>query len=154
MIGILAVLLVCCAFAVSVLLALAFGARAYQRIEKRTEEGYDRRVALSYIAAKLHAYDAAGQVLVGTFDGLSALYLDEVADGQRYHTILYVSGGWLYELYCQEGQRFAPEDGKALLPVEAITFSQKENIVRAELTDTLGSQSCVQVCLRSAGGAG
>ena len=151
-VGGLAVLLICCVFAASALLALAFGARAYRSVENRTQENYGRRVGLSYIAEKLHAYDGAGLVSVGTFDGLSALYLREPTPGEPYLTILYAADGWLYELYCEDGQRFAPEDGEKLLEVGDVDFSSQGRLVRAELTDNQGNHDFVEVCLRSDGG--
>lgn len=151
-VGGLAVLLVCCVFAASALLALAFGARAYRSVENRTQENYGRRVGLSYIEEKVHAYDGVGLVSVGTFDGLSALYLREAASGEPYHTILYATDGWLYELYCEDGQSFAPEDGEKLLEVGDVAFFLQGNLMCAELTDTRGNHDFAEVCLRSDGG--
>ncbi|MGE4548401.1 MAG: DUF4860 domain-containing protein [Intestinibacillus sp.] len=152
-VGSLAVLVVCCVFAASVVLSLAFGVRAYQGIVTRTQEGYDSRIALSYIGAKVHAFDVAGSVSVGTFDGLSALYLEEWSGGERYHTILYAQDGWMYELYCRQGDSFSPEDGEQLLAVESLAFSQQGQSISAVLTDAEGNQDYTQIYLRSDGGA-
>ncbi|MCB6367056.1 DUF4860 domain-containing protein [Intestinibacillus massiliensis] len=147
------VLLVCCVFAASVLLALAFGARIYRSVEGRTESGYNSRVGLSYISTKIHAYDLAGTVSVGDFDGLSALYLAEEADGERYYTILYAADGWLYELYCQDGVELAPDDGEKLLEMGALAFSLEGDTVRAVVTDAQGRSASMETFLRSGGAA-
>lgn len=152
-IGNIAVLLLCCIFAVSVLLVLAFSARVYRNVEADTQEGYSRRVGLSYIAAKIHAADVYGAISVGEFDGASALFLDETVEGIRYRTALYAADGWLCELYVQDGAQVLPEDGEKLLEADALTFSQDGAVIEAALTDAQGQTGRMTICLRSGGAA-
>ena len=78
-----------CAFAMSLLLVLMTGARAYRGIRDNMEETYTGRTCLSYIATKLRHYDETGAVSVGELDGVPALCLAETSGDGAYVTYLY-----------------------------------------------------------------
>ena len=96
--GTIAALLLCCVFGVTALMALTAGAGIYRQVAQRVEQSGERRVGLTYLAAKVRSFDQEGAVLTGTFGDGDALYLLQDIGGLTYETILYVHDGWLKEL--------------------------------------------------------
>ena len=70
--GTIAALLLCCVFGVPALLALTAGAGIYRQVAQRVEQSGERRVGLTYLAAKVRSFDQEGAVLTGTLgDGVA-----------------------------------------------------------------------------------
>jgi hypothetical protein len=110
--------------AVFVILALflaVVGIQDYQSVLDSNEKNTNTRVSMSYIANKIRACDAAGQVSVLPMDGGSVLILREDAEDE-YHTRIYYYDGMLYEQsYDAADGEFLREDGQGF--VEAKAFS-------------------------------
>ena len=65
-----------------------------RRVADRVERSAADRVSLSYITAKIHGSDAAGQVEAGSFGDGDALFLYQEYDGIAYETLqVLVVGG-------------------------------------------------------------
>ena len=146
------VLTVTCAFAASVLTVLMLGVNIYGKIQETSNSEFNDRVCLSYITAKVHSNDRAGQIEAGTFEDLSALYMYQEFDGITYHTVLYAYEGWLMELFCEEGL-LPPESGTPVLEIDSVHFENiKPNLLSVEYTDKDGNSGKAFVSLRSEGG--
>jgi len=121
------VLIIFCVFAVSVLMVLMLGASTYAKVTEMSGEGHSERSVLSYIWTKVKNSDDAGQVHVGDFHGLSALYIDEEIGQAVYRTAIYGYNGWVYELFCEAGLDFYPEDGQQIIRLDHLVFKWLES---------------------------
>ena len=72
-------------FAVCILAVLLTGANVYQRLVHRGTQDYDRRTAAQYVTTRIRQADRAGSVTVEDFDGLDALALREIINGETYY---------------------------------------------------------------------
>lgn len=150
--GALAALALTCVFGATMLLSLAAGAGIYRRVADRVEQSSGDRVSLSYLTAKLHAYDQAQAVETGRFGGGDAIYLYQDLDGLTYETILYVYDGYLMEMLCERGWEQDPEFGETVSPAQALQISQPApGLLRLALTGQDGRTQTTDVYVRSVG---
>ena len=152
------VLLVFTVFAACLLMVLLIGAGAFRRISARDGASYDRRVGVSYIAAKVRHADTADGVFVGSFDGTRSadgdtLFLMEEIDGERYDTRIYYYDGYVRELFAAADGDFSTADGEPVLPAESLTFRLEGGLLSVETTDGDGAPSQLTLSLRSGEGA-
>ena len=151
--GTIAALTLTCVFGATMLMSLATGAIVYRNVTERVESASGRRVGLTYITAKIHAYDQEGQVLAGQFGGQDAVYLLQELDGEMYETILYVYEGQLMELLCEQGWELGPADGMGITGAQALEVSEPEpGLLRLSYTGADGQTETADIFLRSAGG--
>ena len=122
-----AVLMIFCIFAMSALTALLLGADAYRNITEMPQQGYDERICLSYVWAKVKSGDEAGRVRVDDFHGHPAIFIDEELGGALHHTAIYHYDGWIYELFFEDGFDFSPRDGDRVVKNETFVPEQFEN---------------------------
>jgi hypothetical protein len=118
------VLLIFCVFAISVLMVLMLGANTYENVTKMTRDGREDLSVLSYIWTKVKNYDDAGCIYIGDFNGISALYIEEVYGETIYYTAVYQYDDWLYELFCEFGVDLFPEDGSPIIRLDDLTFTE------------------------------
>ena len=150
--GTLASLILACVFGATLLLSLATGAGVYRRVENRVEESSQSRVSLSYITAKIHAYDQAGMVETGSFGDGGAVFLYEEIEGFVYETVLYVCDGYLMEMLCDKGDEMPPEFGETVAPALALSVTEpQEGLLRLALTEPDGQVRSADVYVRSVG---
>ena len=150
--GTLASLMLTCVFGATLLLSLAAGAGIYRRVEGRVEESAQARVSLSYIAARLHAYDQTGMIETGSFGAGGAVFLYEEIDGFIYETILYVYDGNLMEMLCEKGREMPPEFGEPVSPAQTLTVIElKKGLLWLSLTEADGQKRSASVYIRSTG---
>lgn len=150
--GTLASLMLACVFGATMLVSLLTGAGVYRRVENRVEANAQSRVSLNYIIAKVHAYDQAGMVKIGSFGDGGAVFLYEETDRALYETILYVRGGKLMEMFCSEGGELAPEFGEPVCPALNLTAAQpKDDLLRLTLTGPDGQAQTADIYVRSVG---
>jgi len=67
-IDVLFVLAVACAFAASILMVLMYGVKIYGSIQETSNAEFNDRVCLSYITAKVHSNDSAGNIEADDFE--------------------------------------------------------------------------------------
>lgn len=150
--GALAALALTGVFGATLLLSLAAGAGVYRRVADRVERSAADRVSLSYITAKIHGSDAAGQVEAGSFGDGDALFLYQEYDGIAYETILYVYNGQLMEMLCERGWEQDPEFGEAVCPIRSLKVGlTAPGLLRLTLTDLDGGTQTADVFVRSEG---
>ena len=150
--GTLACLMLTCVFGATLLLSLVTGAGVYRRVEDRVEESSRTRVSLSYVTAKIHGYDQAGMVEIGSFGEGGAVFLYEEIDGFVYETILYVYNGNLMEMLCEKGWEMSPEFGEVISPAWALAVTEpQDGLLRLSLTEADGQVRSADVYVRSVG---
>ena len=118
------VMLVFLVFTISVLLVLMFSASVYRNVSDSVRENYNERTALSYIWTKVRRFDEPGSILIGEFNGKSALFINETLGGNMFQTVLYTYDGWLRELFGSAGMSFRSADGLPLLELDHLEFTQ------------------------------
>ena len=151
--GTIAALTLTCVFGATMLLSLATGALVYRNVAERVESASGRRVGLTYITAKIHAFDQEGRVVAGSFGGQDAVFLLQELDGRIYETVLYVYEGQLMEVLCEQGWELEPSDGQTITAAEALAVSEPEpGLLRLSYTGADGQTETADIFLRSAGG--
>jgi len=108
-------------------MVLMLSANTYESVTELSRDGYTEHSILSYIWTKVKNSDNAGQIYVGEFHGLSALYIDEELGQIEYRTTVYQYNGWIYELFCERDLDFDPEDGAQIIKLDDLTFQELEN---------------------------
>jgi hypothetical protein len=104
-----------------------FGASVYENVASMSRDGYADQSILSYIWTKVKNSDDAGRIYVGEFCGSSALFIEEEFGQIQYRTAIYQYNGWIYELFCEMGLSFQPEDGAQVIKHDVLTFNKLEN---------------------------
>ena len=126
------VLIVFSIFAISILMVLMLGASIYRNINDISNDGQSEHTALSYIWTKTKNFDEAGSVHVGDFQGVSALFIDELLGDTYYRTAIYHYDGWLCELFSEAALEFSPRDGVRVIQVNEMRFESVDNgLIRA-----------------------
>ena len=150
----LAALLLFGVFAACVLSVLLTGAGAYRRLTQRDQDAFSRRTCVQYLATRVRQADADGAVAAGEFGGGDALLLTQDIDGMEYVTRIYVSGGYLMELFSAADSELAPEDGEKLMEARALSASLSDGLLELSLTPKEGTAVELTLSLRSGEGAG
>ena len=142
-------LLLLALFALSILLVLLLGTEIYRGLTERSAAGYEERTAAQYLATRLRQGDVVGSVRLEEFGGADALVLSQELEGGTYETRVYCSGGYLRELFSRAGTPCAPEDGDAILPMEAMKITLNDGLLQAELVLSQNRIRQVTLALRS-----
>jgi len=108
-------------------MVLMLSANTYENITTMSREGYANRSVLSYIWTKVKNSDNAGQIHIGEFHGLSALYIEEDIEQTRYQTVVYQYNGWVFELFSEAELEFQPEDGAQIIRLDDLRFEKTDN---------------------------
>lgn len=140
-------------FAVCLLIVLLTGADSYQGLTQRDRMSDNRRVCAQYLATRVRQSDAAGAVSGGEFGGGDALLLSQDIDGEEYVTRIYVSGGYLMELFSTADSEMAPEDGEKLMAAKALSVSLDGGLLELSVTPEDGTPVELTLSLRSGEGA-
>ena len=117
------VLMIFCAFAMSVFLVLMLSASIYSNMVEKSNEFQNERIALSYIRTMIRSADRENVISVGSFHGLSALILEEEFEGFAFVTKIYHYNGWLHELFMEQGENFLPADGMPIIRSDYLEFA-------------------------------
>ena len=128
----------------SLLFLVMTGTGLYSAVVDSQTRNREARAALSYLAARVHAADAAGAVSVGEGPEGAALLLRENADGETYETRIYLYEGALREEYGTADAALDPQDAKS--------FSVEQ--VRPGLLVVSTEYGSADIGLRSGRGAG
>lgn len=140
-------------FAVCLLIVLLTGADSYQGLTQRDRMSDNRRVCAQYLATRVRQSDTAGAVSAGEFGGGDALLLSQDIDGEEYVTRIYVSGGYLMELFSTADSQMAPEDGEKLMAAKALSVSLDGGLLELSVTPEDGTLVELTLSLRSGEGA-
>jgi len=120
------VLVVFCVFTVSVLIVLMFGANIYQNMTDISREEQDERTTLAYIWTRVKSNDSAGTVSVGEFNGISALFYDELSEDRMFRTAIYLYDGWVRELFSDIELDLPPASGVPIMQLDDLLFEEIE----------------------------
>ena len=137
-----------CIFAVLSLSLVTIGKDVYSRIAGNLQQNNDLRMAASYTANKIRAYDYEGCVRLINDNGMDILSLAEQESGVN--TYIYYYNGYLCEYQIFDGEDFQPERGEVLVELKSCKFTMTDNSVSFYVTGADGESTEVTVRLRTA----
>ncbi len=142
------------AFALLSLLIVLLGARVYRLVEDTSRRNFEQRTALSYVAGKVRALDAADSVNVETIDGADVLVLSAAYGGTRYNTYIYYDGEGLCECFARADRGLNRALGDRLVPLAGFAVSREGSLLLVGVTGTDGTESALSLFLQSSAGEG
>lgn len=136
-------------FAISALVLLAAGMQVYKNVVLASNENFELRTSLSYVATRIRQFDALGSVDVVNYDGMDTLVLSEEFDGDIYNTLIYYKNGCLCELTQADG--YAPdfEFGFETIEIDDFSIRKENNFVILNATNASGDTETLKITLRS-----
>ena len=146
--GTLAVLMVFCIFAVSILTVILFGARTYQSLNGKSEENYRTRTLALYLSGKVRQAALPGAITVTEFGDGDCVAIPEEIDGVTYYTWLYCTDGWLMELFGDADNEYWPEDGERILRADGFTAALRGGMLTMSARTEAGEPVDLQFALR------
>jgi len=150
---VLALFLLLAAVSVSVILA---GSGVYENISGNIEANYNRRVSLSYLAAKIRQNDGNGNIYAEKKDGAEMLAVKETCNGDWYVTYIYYYGGYIREIFLEldEGGangktiNFDLGDGEKIVKSGGFGFDVLNGGITITLTDEYGNLQSARFAFR------
>ena len=137
------VLALVCVFAVSALGVVILGTDIYKKTAASMEENYGLRTSLLYLAEKVRQNDHQGGIRLDSVEGRDALVLPVEIDGERYETWIFAINGNLREVMMLEGTSAQPNDGQAIMELEALDLTFEDGLLTIEVTDPGGGTSSI-----------
>ena len=128
-------LMVFCIFAASVFLVIMLSGNIYRNIVDISNNGQNERIALSYIRTKVRNADSAGNIYLGDFNEISAIFLEESLEERTFITLIYLYNGWVHELFHEKGLDFLPEQGIPIIEVDSLRFESDGKTLIHAITD-------------------
>lgn len=146
------VLFLLLAFIGSALAVVVLG-KDFESAEKSlSAQSFCERTLMSFLTEKLRQGDGSGNIYVGEFDGVNALFIESMLQDTLYTDIIYCYDGALCELFCEKGADFSYTDGTKLIDVGSVIFSEPESaLIYIEATSTEGRTSFLHLFLKSGG---
>ncbi len=123
---------------------VALSSGVYRGVAAAADRNFTQRTALSYLVNQVRRGDRAGGVILGSFGGGDALFLNEGG----FTTVLYCYDGQLRELYAEDGLALTPGDGVAILPLAALEVTPEDGCLRMTATDEDGTRWAVSLSPR------
>ena len=126
-------------FAASSLVVLILSVHIYTGQTEQAEAHYHTDTPLSYVEEKIRQNDVAGSIAIMTLDGTECLALKNSSDGINSTTYLYVSDGWLKELFVRDDTDVSLNAGKNIIEASDFKVAELNNgLYRITITDTEG----------------
>ncbi|MEG2441278.1 MAG: DUF4860 domain-containing protein [Acetivibrio sp.] len=149
------VLLVFGIYGMLLLALLLLGANNYKNLVEKNDHAYNKRIGVSYIAAKIRHNDTAGEIKIGGFtdkeDNISTLHLYQKLEEEIYETRIYYYKGYIREMLTLPDLEVEPEDGNIVMKAKALKFTESEGTLIIYCTDEGGEETSLRLCLRSEG---
>lgn len=127
-------------FAVCCLVMIAVAASAYGRINKNYDNTFNSSAAVKYVTNKIRACEEAEVLPEG---GL-------LLKNTGYKTLIYESGGVIYERIFSDEQEPAAAGGEEMFRVEAFSISEENGLISVTAAD--GTEGTFSAYCRSTGG--
>jgi len=146
------VLFLLLAFIGSAMAVVVLGIQSESSEKSFSTQAFCERTLMSFLAEKLRQGDGSGDIYVGEFDGINALFIESTLQDTLYTDIIYCYDGALCELFCEKGTDFSHKDGTKLIEVGSVIFSEPESgLIYIEATGTEGKTSFLHLFLKSGG---
>ena len=139
-------------FTLSALGIVTFYVQIYRNIVERAEGRFDTETAAAYLSEKFRNHDQGGSIDVTEFMGNKAILIDETIKEVPHVTYIYVSDGYLRELFSdKEGiGSCTASDGNEILPMASMNVERiSDRLVKLEFTDTEGRKEETYLSIKS-----
>jgi len=107
-----------CAFLISALFIVLFGARIYKSIAADMQKNYTKRTSLSYVTEKIRQHDAIGSIDIQITDNQPVLVLTQNLLGTDYKTYLFSYDGYLKEFTAKDDYELDLQNGQKLIEIK------------------------------------
>ena len=138
-----------CLFSLGALGVVLLGGDIYKNIVEKSNESFETRTAVSYVATKIRQGDERGMVEFKELDGVSAIVIASEIDGNRFEQWIYHSDGKIREITILEGVEFGIEDGFEIMEIKSLEFGLENGFIRLAAETEKGSESSLLVKLRT-----
>ncbi len=119
-------------FILCALFSVLIGGRVYENISIRTENTYQKDVALSYIANKVRQTDEAGRVSLTEIKGVKVLRLEQKIQDSVYATYIYYQDGRLWELFTDADSGLGAGDGNEIMECSMVSMELSGNLLHVK----------------------
>lgn len=141
-------------FALLSLLLAVIGIDVYQHVLASTDNNNQARASLNYVANKIRAGDAEGQITLEERENLDVLILQD-PDAPDYDLSFYYYNSTLMEQYGRTDTAFQPERGEALVRLDAYeVMEDAPGLFSFSVVTTDGNAYDMHVALRSTSAEG
>lgn len=137
-------------FAIAALVLLSAGMQVYQKVVLASNENFELRTSLSFVATKVRQNDLADMIDVQKIDGTDVLVIREEYEGTFYDTLIYFRNGSLMELMQEEGLEPELDYGFETLEIDSFGISRQGNAITITAGNASGETESLTVHLRSA----
>ena len=136
-------------FSISALGIVLIGGEVYKGIINYSDENYQLRTSLSYVATKVRQSDGRDMISIKEIDGLNVLVMLEKDDGALYEKWIYHRDGALWEAYFLSGIGFDTEDGDKIMDIAKVDIKIEAGSVKISAETDEGRTSSLSVALRT-----
>lgn len=116
-------------FAVLSLTLVLFSAQAYRNTVDRGNVHNNERILSSFIRNNLRSADAEGCITVAEMDSIPCLLITDPNEIGEYVKYIYVSNGYLHELYVETSSKFDAESGEKICQADRMEARIEEEMV-------------------------
>ena len=106
---------------------ISLGKNIYNNINKDRNTNYELRVSLSYIANKIRQSDKKEAVEIKEINGVDALVINEIYDGEKYQTCIYFYNGVIYEMFTDIDSDFELSDGMKVVEADFLKIEKMKD---------------------------
>jgi len=142
-IGVVFSLCLICMFAVLSVILIYMGNEAYNHVIHTKEHNNDCRVTLSYLAGKVRTADSTDGITIRKESGVDVL---SVSDGDC-ETLIYFTGGEIYEAYIFKGDDFELDFGEKIADVKKYNVEISGDMVKFRVTTNNNEELYINVCI-------
>ena len=136
-------------FAVFSTVMVLTGAKAYKGTADRAAEHNAQRIAGAYVRSMVRSDDQNGGVRVEDVDGVPAITMENVYDGETYVTRVYAYDGMLREWFASTEVDFEPENGEMVCAADEMTAGIENGVLSVRVRNG-ENWNQVDIALRTA----
>ncbi len=122
-------------FAITSLLLVYSGTKAYENITVSMENSFSSRTAISYIDELVKQNNSKDNINVGEVEGITALKITEMAADIEYVRYIYFYDGYLRELFIPSDMVPTATDGQRLVRLKNFTLIEIDGLLHFTVTD-------------------
>lgn len=142
-------LIIIALFAIAALVLVSAGMQVYNNVVLASNENFELRTSLSYVATKIANYDASGAVKIEDHNGIKALTMLEDIDGDEFVTVIYHKNGALYEFTQYAGEELQFDAGFEVIEIDSFDMLMDGSAITLTAANASGAAETLTTYLRS-----
>ena len=137
-------------FALTAFVLVMIGVKQYQATADSMNYNYEVRTATSYLREKIRQNDSHAAISIDNIEGTDVLSLKCEVNGIVYYTYIYYYGGYLRELYVQDGSSFSLSSGQQIIELSGFELSEAtDRLITVTITDIWGGTTDMYLSVNS-----